>query len=88
MMKRYQLYLNPHSVSVLDELGENIDLSRSKILQQISDSVAHQFGRLLAAAKIRSKDTYILDSLVGVIQLPGNKKTNFARDIDEIYLKD
>lgn len=87
-MKRYQIYLNPHSVSILDELGKQTDISRSKILQMITDSLAHNLGRILAATKIPPTDTYLLDSLVGAIKLSGNKKTNFAHNIDEIYLKD
>lgn len=88
IMKRYQLYLNPHSVSILDDLGKNIDLRRSRILQVIIDSIASNFARILAATKTPPKDTYVLDSLVGAIKLGGKKKTNFAQDIDEIYLKD
>lgn len=73
-MKRYQLYLNQHSVSILDDLGENIDLKRSRILQMLIDSIASNFARILAATKTPPKDTYILDSLVGAIKLPGHKK--------------
>lgn len=87
-MKRYQVYLNPHSVSIIDDLGQNIDLKRSGILRMIIDSIASNFARILAATKTAPKDTYILDSLVGVIKVGGNKKTNFAQNIDEIYLKD
>lgn len=87
-MKRYQVYLNPHSVSILDEVGKNIDISRSKILQAVIDSIAQNMAKVLAATRTSSKNKYIFDSLVGAIKLPGNKKTNFAQDIDEIYLKD
>lgn len=87
-MKRYQLYLNPHSVSIIDDLGQNIDLKRSRILKMIIDSIASNFARILAATKTPPKNTYVLDSLVGAIKVRGNKKTNFAQNIDEIYLKD
>jgi Fe-S cluster assembly ATPase SufC len=87
-MKRYQVYLNPHSVSILDEVGKNIDISRSKILQTVIDYLAQNMAKMLAATKTASKNKYILDSLVGSIKLPGNRKTSFARDIDDMYLKD
>ena len=32
-MKRYQVYLNQHSVSILDDLGKQTDISRSKLIQ-------------------------------------------------------
>lgn len=40
------------------------------------------------AAHTTPKETYLLDSLVGSIKLKGKKKTNFANNIDEIYLRD
>lgn len=86
-MKRYQVYLNPHSVSILDDFSKHTDISGSKILQVITDSVAQNLAKVLVATKTPPKDTYILDSLVGAIKLPGNKKTNFAQNIDEIYLE-
>lgn len=87
-MKRYQVYLDPHSVSILDEVGESIDISRSKIFQTVIDSIAQNMAKILIATKTPPKDRYIFDSLVGAIKFPRNKKTNFARDVDEIYLKD
>lgn len=87
-MKRYQVYLNQHSVSILDDFGKHTDISRSKLLQIITDQIAQNLAKVFAATKTATSDTYILDSLVGAIKLPGNKKTNFARNIDEIYLRD
>lgn len=87
-MKRYQVYLDPHSVSVLDDFGEHTDISRSKLLQIITDQIAQNLVKVFVATKTPSNDTYILDSLVGAIKFPGNKKTNFAQNIDEIYLSD
>lgn len=87
-MKRYQVYLNQHSVSILDDFGKHTDISRSKLLQIITDQIAQNLAKVFTATKTAPSDTYILDSLVGAIKLPGNKKTNFARNIDEIYLRD
>ncbi len=87
-MKRYQVYLNQQSVSILDDFGEHTEISRSKLLQIITDQIAQNLAKVFTATKTPPKDTYILDSLVGAIKLPGNKKTNFAQNIDEIYLSD
>lgn len=87
-MKRYQVYLNPHSVSILDDFGKHIDISRSKVLQIATDRIAQTLAKVFVATKTAPSDTYILDSLVGAIKLPGNKKTDFAHHIDEIYLRD
>lgn len=87
-MKRYQVYLNQHSVSILDDFGKHTDISRSELIRQVIDQVAQNLAKVFTATKTPPKDTYILDSLVGAIKLPGNKKTNFAQNIDEIYLTD
>lgn len=87
-MKRYQVYLNPHSISILDEFGKHTNISRSKLLQIIIDQITQNLAKIFWATKTPPKDTYIFDSLVGIIKLPGNKKTNLARNIDEIYLSD
>ncbi len=41
-MKRYQVYLNPHAVSILDDLGKQTDISRSKLIQGAIDRLADQ----------------------------------------------
>ena len=87
-MKRYQVYLNQHSVSILDDFGKHTDISRSELIRQAIDQVAQNLVKVFAATKTPPKDSYILDSLVGAIKLPRNKKTNFAQNIDEIYLTD
>ncbi|MBI2036475.1 hypothetical protein HYT17_02505 [Candidatus Microgenomates bacterium] len=87
-MKRYQVYLNPNSVAILDELGESIDVSRSKLIQSVIDGIAYNAAKIFSAMKIQPKKTSILDSLAGSIKVKGNGKTNFAQNIDEIYLSD
>lgn len=87
-MKRYQVYLSPHSVSVLDEFGEDVSIARSKIIRLAIEYVARNLTKIFIATKTPSKNKYILDSLVGAIKLKGKKKTNFAHNIDEIYLSD
>lgn len=87
-MKRYQVYLEPHSVSILDDFGKHIDISRSQLIRIAIEQVAQNLAKVFVATKTPPKNTYILDSLVGAIKLKGNQKTNFAQNIDEIYLSD
>lgn len=87
-MKRYQVYLNSNSVSILDDFAKPISLSRSKLIQMAIDSVTNNLAKVFIGVKTQPKDTYILDSLVGSIKIKGKKKTNFAENIDEIYLSD
>jgi len=88
IMKRYQVYLNPHSVSILDDFAKPISVSRSKLIQMAIDAVVNNLTKVFIATNTPPKDTYILDSLVGAIKIKGKKKTNFAQNIDEIYLND
>jgi len=87
IMKRYQVYLNQHSVSVLDEFGEHSKISRSQLIRLTIDQMAENLAKIFAAAKIPPGNKYMLDSLVGAIKVKG-RRTNFAQNIDEIYLAD
>lgn len=86
-MRRYQVYLDPHSVSILDDIEEETRISRSKIIRETVDRVAHSLTKVIAPTKT-SKKKYILDTLVGSISMKGNKRTNFASKTDDIYLQD
>jgi hypothetical protein len=87
-MKRYQVYLNQHSVSVLDDFVKPVNMSRSKLIQMIVDSLAHNLTKVFVSTKTPPGKPYILDSLIGSIKLKTKKKTNLAQNIDEIYLSD
>ncbi len=89
-MKRYQLYLNPYSVSILDDLEKISSISRSKLIRQMIDRVSEEAVELLRIiyGKKKSGDKPIFDSLAGFIDLKTKKKTNFAQHVDDIYLTD
>lgn len=86
-MKRYQVYLNPHSVAVLDEIKKLTNIRRSKIIRDAVDKIATQ---IIASIPIKkpSKKHYIMDELVGFIDLKTKKKTNYAQHVDDIYFQD
>lgn len=83
-MKRYQVYLNPHSVSMLDGFEEISSLSRSKIIRDLIDRAATYLVDVFAPSKKAQKRKYF-DKLCGFIDLKINKKTHFAENVDEIY---
>lgn len=86
-MKRYQVYLNQNSVSVLDDFEKISNISRSKVIRQAIDRLAEQLVRAVDDRRSQKKE-YILDSLNGFVDLKTNKKTNFAQEVDEIYFSD
>lgn len=87
-MKRYQVYLNPYSVSILDDLGTQTDISRSKLIQGVIDRFADQVAKVFSKRETRPFNYTYFDKLVGAIHLKTKKPTNFALNIDEIYLQD
>ncbi len=86
-MRRYQVYLNQNSVSVLDDFEKISNISRSKVIRQAIDRLAEQLVRVVNDRRSQKKE-YILDSLDGFVDLKTNKKTNFAQNVDEIYFSD
>ncbi|MDO8638742.1 MAG: hypothetical protein Q7R43_04140 [Candidatus Daviesbacteria bacterium] len=87
-MKRYQVYLNPYSVSIIDDLGTQTDISRSKLIQGVIDRFADQIAKVFSKRENQPSNYHHFDKLVGAIHLKTKKTTNFAQDIDEIYLQD
>lgn len=83
-MKRYQVYLNPNSVAVIDDFEEISDISRSKIIRRAIDAVAEQLIAIVAAKRAQSKVS-AFDKMAGIIkdELPG--PTNYSQRVDEIY---
>lgn len=87
-MKRYQVYLNSHSVALLDDIEKITSISRSKVIRELVDRFVDQMAKVFTKERIPSSKLTYLDQLVGSIKLKTSKPTNFALDDDEIYLKD
>lgn len=87
-MKRYQVYLNPQSVRVLDEAEEVFQLSRSRLLREAAEAAANRIGNLLAVfKKPRSADYSWLDKMIGSIKVKGIKQVHISENVDEIYYR-
>ncbi len=87
-MKRYQVYLNPHSVSILDEVEGISNISRSKIVRELVDRFTDQIAKVFTKRNDQPYRLSHLDKLVGAIDQKSKKPTNYALEDDEIYLKD
>lgn len=89
-MRRYQVYLNPYSISVLDDLEKIIGISRSRQLRLVINRVAEELTSILRAKQAsQNKKGFLLDELAGFIDLKTDKKTNFIEDIDRVvYFQD
>ncbi len=87
-MNRYQLYLDHQSVSVLDEIAGQTDISRSKLIQRAVYRLAQEVTKVFIATKTQPTKRPIFDSLIGFINIPGKKSTDYARHVDDAYLHD
>ncbi len=87
-MKRYQVYLNSSSVSVLDEFEKYTSISRSKLIREAIDRLAQNLSKTFADKNIEPQDKLILDSLIGLISSKSLRQTNHALKDDRAYLVD
>lgn len=87
-MKRYQVYLNPHSVSILDDFENYTNISRSKLIREAIDRLAENLARIFMIKKESHQEKLILDSLVGFIDIKSPNPTNYALKEDTTYLHD
>ena len=87
-MKRYQVYLDPHSVSVLDDFEKYANISRSKLIREAIDRLAQNLSRVFVEKDEAPKQMTTLDSLVGFINVKNQKQTNYALRDDGVYLAD
>lgn len=84
-MNRYQIYLDPKSVDVLDELAKLTDLSRSQIIRDVISKMAQEYKKvLLATAPTREKNNPLL-KMAGFAK---GGKPGISRNVNQIYLKD
>jgi len=87
-MKRYQVYLNPGSVSVLDEFEKYSSISRSKLIREAIDRLAQNLSKIFVDKNVAPDEKLLLDTLVGMINISTLKETNYASEKDPKYLID
>lgn len=85
-MQRYQIYLNPQSVGVLDNVAEVLDISRSQIIRDALEAVACRYEEVIAVLRARTSRKNPLLELCGIDK--GEVEGSLAKDHDQIYFRD
>ncbi len=84
-MNRYQIYLDPKDVNILDELARLTSFSRSQIIRDVINKMAREYEKLLEAnIKRRLKHNPLL-KMAGFAK---GGSPGLSKRVDEIYLKD
>jgi len=85
-MNRYQVYLEPKEVEIVDELAEDIGISRSRILQDVISRVVLEYSKIWQTSKCPKKKKSAFLKMQGIAK--GASKVSLAENADEIYLID
>ncbi len=81
-MQRYQIYLNPKSVDVLDNLAGHLDIARSQIIRDIIDKMASVYEKMLNRSAMKN------NPLLKMAGFAKGGDPGLSLRVDEIYLKD
>lgn len=84
-MNRYQIYLNPNSVDILDNLARLTNISRSQIIRDVIDKMAKEYERLLIKTEASRMKNNPLLKMAGFAK---GGKPGISRNVNQIYLKD
>ena len=84
-MTRYQIYLNPKSVKILDDVSEELSVTRSHVIRDVLDRVAREYEKVLSAAKKIPLKNHPLMKIIGIGKSPTG---DVADGVDDIYLQD
>lgn len=84
-MQRYQIYLEPESVGVLDELAKLTNFSRSRIIRDVISRMTREYAKLLEKHTRSQMKNNPLLKMAGFAKsgTPG-----LATRVNEIYFKD
>lgn len=90
MNKRYQVYLDPNSVAIIDDYAEIVSLDRSQLIREAVDRLSYNLSILLknkGEKKVKSNSLLALNGLISS-NTQNSKVTNYATEDDSKYLKD
>lgn len=81
-MSRYQIYLEPNTVSIIDDLSSSVGVSRSQVIRDVIDRIAREYKKVLTVtAKSRLKQ----NPLLKMIGSGHSSSNNLSRTVDIIY---
>ena len=84
-MQRYQIYLEPESVNVLDELAKLTNFSRSQIIRDVISRMAKEYEKLLETNRKNHLKNNPLLKMAGFAKGPNR---DISHHVNDIYLKD
>ena len=87
-MNRYQIYLDPHTVRILDDFQKVGDVSRSRLIRGAVESLARNLSQLVSRENEQVHYMATFDKLVGHVSKTIGKSTTIARKSDREYLRD
>lgn len=83
-MKRYQIYLKPTSLAIIEDFRKFTPFTKSKIvregIERIATGLVDYISQIITPEKTPSY--FYLNKLKGFIK--DRKKTNYAQSVDEI----
>lgn len=83
-MNRYQIYIKPRTIDVLDDVAKIINISRSQLIRDVTDRAAKEFEKLIVKSqKMRVKNNPLL-KMAGFAKGAGKD----SQDIHQVYLAD
>lgn len=85
-MQRYQIYLDPRTVTILDDVESISQISRSQLIRMAAEAVSENFAKILAVVKPTNNAYTYLDALAGFIKPKTKKPTSYATKSDRDYL--
>lgn len=85
IMNRYQIYLDPKDVNILDELARLTSFSRSQIIRDVINKMAKEYEKLIAAAEKKRMKNNPLLKMAGFAK---GGDPGLSLRVDEIYSKD
>jgi len=84
-MNRYQIYIKPKTINILDEVAKIIKTSRSQIIRDVTDRTAKEFEKIL----IGSQGSKIQNNpLVKMAGFAKGEKKGASQNTRQIYLAD
>ena len=84
-MTRYQIYLNPKTIRVLDDVSQELSVTRSHDLSDVLDRVVRAYEKVISATRETSLKNHPLLKIIGIAKSPTG---DVADGVDNIYLQD
>lgn len=85
-MNRYQIYLDPKTVRIIDDVSQELGLRRSAIIRDVISRVAREYEKALKAARTIPLKKHPIMKMAGIIK--GTSGKSIAENVDEIYFQD